>query len=194
MRSSGILSLGIVVILLVAGLAWTMGEQSADPGPASDTDAPIDADTDLMVTTASSVAWSEEVDLNTTATKINLRYLFTNQGDEPLVVQFVHAYLMSPGEPWHEFTHIANLTNHAPFGLTPGQSEGREFIGSAINDDSILVVQVRYVSLDPDVTVQQETDVYLELPIRLETAPIATPSASPIATPIAMSLSNEVGG
>jgi hypothetical protein len=104
-----------------------------------------------------------------------LRHLFTNQEDSPLVVQFVHAYLMSPGEPWGELTYIANLTNQAPFGLTPGQSEGREFFGSAINADTTLVVQVRYVSLDPNVTVQQETDVFLELPIRSETATTATP-------------------
>jgi phenylpropionate dioxygenase-like ring-hydroxylating dioxygenase large terminal subunit len=181
------------MLLLIAGIAWTLGEQAADPAPAPDTASPLDADnelwsiftrhteTDLIVTTASSVTWSEEVGQDTIATKVNLRYLFTNQGDDPLVVQFVHAYLMSPGEPWDEFTHIANLTNHAPFGLTPGQSEGREFIGSAINRDTTLVVQVRYVSLDPNVTAQQETDVYLELPIR--SAPV-TP-ATPIATPVA---------
>jgi hypothetical protein len=197
MRTPGILSLGCIVILLVAGLFWTLGERAADPPPAPDTASPLDADnelwsiftrhmeTDLVVTTASSVAWSEEIQPNTTATTVTMRYLFTNQGDDPLVVQFVHAYLMSPGEPWHEFTHIANLTNHAPFGLAPGQSEGREFVGSAINNDTTLVVQVRYVSLDPNVTAQQETDVYLELPIRSAPVTLATPIATPIATPVA---------
>jgi hypothetical protein len=188
MRSSGIFSLGAVVILVVAGLAWTLGEQAGDPSPAPDMAAPIDVDnelwsifthhaeTDLMVTTASSVAWSEQVGPDTIATNVTLRYLFTNQGDEPLVVQFVHAYLMSPGEPWDEFTHIADLTNHAPFGLTPGQSEGREFFGSAVNDDTTLVVQVNYISLDPN-TVQRPVDVFLEIPIRQNAPPIATPVA-----------------
>jgi hypothetical protein len=197
MRLSHVLSFGCIVILVVAGLFWTLGQQAADPAPAPDVASPLDADnelwaiftrhteTDLVVTTASSVTWSEDVSPDTTATNVTLRYLFTNQGESPLVVQFVHAYLKSPGESWDEFTYIANLTDHAPFGLNPGQSEGREFIGSVINDDTTLVVQVHYGLLDLDGAVQQETDVFLELPIRPETAPIATPISTPIASPVA---------
>jgi hypothetical protein len=136
------------------------------------------ADQDLVITTALALVWTDAAQ-----TTVTLRYLFTNEGERPLQVEFIHGYLMTPGEAWRDFTHIANLTDVKPFGLTTGQSEGRELKGSVVSDDAVLVVQVRYTYFTGNGIAEAPRDVFLELPVR-QALDDATPVATPIATPV----------
>jgi hypothetical protein len=190
--SRGLGIVALVVLILAAG-SWYSSTRPEE----LDYVAPLDKDNeinsvfqrhddhDLVITTALALVWNDTLDTGEAMTTLKLRYLFTNEGERPIQVQFVHGYLMTPGESWDHFTHIANLTDVEAFGLVAEQSEGRELEGSVINDDSVLVVQVRYGYITEVGAVEASRDVFLELPI--ERSPGATPVSvpgTPVASPV----------
>jgi hypothetical protein len=192
--SKGLGTFFLVLAIMAASVGtWSLVDNGRGSNPTVKELSPLDKDNDmwsvflrnteqdLLVTTASSVVLSSETKPGTISTSLMLRYLFTNASQVPLMVEFIHGYFKSPGDDWGEFTHIGNLSAIPPFGLQPGQSEGRELQGSVVNDDSVLVVQIRYSYLDSAGKLYQPHDVFLELSIR----PVAgTPATPTLATPI----------